>query len=238
MRRLSQDTYAAVFGVAYLGLMTNALLVVAGLPVLAVLVLTDPAESLPLLALVAPLLAPALTAAFTVFGNHAETGSTEVVRGFVRGWWATARWALLLGAATSLALVVLVVDIQWLAGRDAGVLALPLLALLACLVAVGCVVGLVAIAEVPDARLRELVAAAVVLGVRRWYLSVASLVALASLAGFFLVKPALALGLAAAPVLYVVWANGRYTLRPAIRTDLLPQPADASGVAASDHVGN
>lgn len=236
MRRLSHDSYAAVFGVAYLGLMTNALLVLAGLPVLAVLVLTDPTQSWPLLALLSPLLAPAVTAAFTVFGNHAETGSTDVVRGFLRGWRRTAPRALLLGAATSMSLVVLVVDLQWLAGHEAGVLALPLLALLILLVAVGCVVGLVAIADVPGARLREVVAAAVVLGVRRWYLSVASLVVLASLAGFFLVKPALALGLAAAPLLYLVWANCRYILRPAIRSEVLPRPADAAG--ASDHVEN
>ncbi len=79
-------------------------------------------------------------------------------------------------------------------------------------------------ATAPDASLREIVVVSAVLGLRRWYLTAVSLIVLGSLAGFFFVKPALAIGLAAAPLLYVVWAGGRYTLKPAI-VDAAAEPA-------------
>ena len=75
-------------------------------------------------------------------------------------------------------------------------------------------------ATAPDASLREIVVVSAVLGLRRWYLTAVSLIVLGSLAGFFFVKPALAIGLAAAPLLYVVWAGGRHTLKPAIVEEL------------------
>lgn len=219
MRRISHDTYQLVFGVAYLGLMTNAMLVVACLPLIVLLTLTDPAQTWPVIAACAPLAAPALTAAFTVFRRYSDEGSVEVVRGFWKAWWATARRALALGLATSGVLVVLIVDLQVTAGADTAALVVPLLGVLTVLVVAICLTGLVALAEVPGASLREIVAVSAVLGLRRWYLTAVSLVVLATLAGFFMTKPALALGLAAAPLLYAVWANGRYTLKPAIVDD-------------------
>ena len=224
MRRISHDTYQLVFGVAYLGLMTNAMLVVACLPLVGLLTLTDPGLTWPLIAALGPLAAPALTAAFTVFRRYSDEGSVAVVRGFWRAWWATARSALALGLATSGALVVLLVDLRVLGTAGLAALVVPLLAVLTVLVIATCLTGLVALAEVPGAALRELVTVAAVLGLRRWYLTAVSLIVLGTLAGFFVAKPALALGLAAAPLLYVVWANGRYTLRPAIVDDAA-QPA-------------
>ena len=55
--------------------------------------------------------------------------------------------------------------------------------------------------------------------VRRWYLT-AVLAGRARAAATALVasRPAIALGLAAAPLLYVVWANSRFTLRAALAT--------------------
>ena len=50
----------AVFGTVYAALMTNLLLVVGCAPLVLGLVVTDPARSWPLLALVAPLCAPGL----------------------------------------------------------------------------------------------------------------------------------------------------------------------------------
>lgn len=224
MRRISHDTYQLVFGVAYLGLMTNAMLVVACLPLIALLVLTDPAETWPLIAAVSPLAAPALAAAFTVFRRYSDEGSVEVVRGFWRAWWASSRRSLLLGVAAAAALVVLLVDLQVMATSEQAALVVPLLTVLSVLLIVTLLTSLIALAEVPDATLREIVWVSAVLSLRRWYLTAASLVVLGSLAGFFVVKPALALGLAVAPLLYAVWANGRYTLKPAI-VDEAAEPA-------------
>ncbi|HMT86769.1 MAG TPA: DUF624 domain-containing protein [Arachnia sp.] len=218
--RVSHDTYQLVFGIAYLGLMTNAMLTIACLPLIALLALTDPAQTWPLIAAFAPLAGPALAAAFTVFRRYSDEGSVAVVRGFWKAWRATARRALTLGAATSAALVVLSVNLQVRAVGELSALTVPLLGVLAVLVVATCLTGLVAVAEAPDASLREIVTVSAVLGLRRWYLTAVSLVVLGSLAGFFFVKPALAIGLAAAPLLYVVWAGGRHTLKPAIVEEL------------------
>ncbi|MFC7480077.1 hypothetical protein ACFQX7_08605 [Luedemannella flava] len=83
--------------------------------------------------------------------------------------------------------------------------------------------GLVTLAERPAARLRDVARACAYLAVRRWYLTAMSLLVLALLAQLVTARPALALGLAAAPLLYVVWANSRSCLRVAL--DPAPQPA-------------
>ena len=54
MRRISHDTYATVFAVVYLGVVTNALLLVSSLPLVLLLVTTDPLTSWPLIAIAAP----------------------------------------------------------------------------------------------------------------------------------------------------------------------------------------
>lgn len=216
MRRISHGTLSLAFGVTYLGLMTNAMLAVACLPLVLLLVATDPAQTWPLLAGFSPLAAPALAAAFTVFRRYSNDGSTDVVRGFWRAWWATARRALPLGVAASVLLVVLVLDIRVLNATGYVALAVPLFVVMMLLLIVLLPVVLTGIAEAPETRLRDVFAIAVVLGVRRWYLCLFSLIILGSLAAFFVIKPALAIGVAAGPLLYAVWANARYTLTPAI----------------------
>lgn len=54
------------------------------------------------------------------------------------------------------------------------------------------------------------------LAVRHWPLTLLSLAVLALLQTLFAARPAIALGLAAAPLLYVVWANSRFALRAAL----------------------
>ena len=219
MRRISHDTMSTIFGVTYLGLVTNVMLVISCLPLVALLVLTDPAETWPYLMGFAPLIAPAMTGAFTVFRRHSDEGSLEVVRGFWRGWWSTARQALILGLFATGMLFLFVVDIRLMTGLNLTTLTVPLLLMLILLVVGILPIAMVAVAEVPNTRLSEVIRISTVLGVRRWYLTLLSLVILGSFAAFFIVKPALAIGLAAGPMLYVVWANGRFTLKPAIVED-------------------
>ena len=216
MRRISHETWATLFGVVYLGLMTNLLLLVGCLPLVVVLVTTDTAGSWPLVAALVPLSAPAIAAAFAVFAAYSSDPTAGVVRTFARAWRAAFARAAALGALLAIALVVLGVDARAAWGRPAATWAVPALTVLALLVVATGMLALVALAEVPRARLRDVLRACVFLAVRRWYLTLASLLVLALLLTLLSAKPALAIGLAAAPLLYVVWANGRYSLRPVL----------------------
>ena len=226
MRRISHETYSTVFSIVYLGLMTNVLLVVGCLPLLVVLLTTDTALSWPLVAVLTPVTTPAVAAAFAVFSAHSADSTVGVIRTFGRSWRAVFRRSAQLGALVAAVLVVLGVDARAAWGRPSGTWALPALAVLTVLVVATGLLGLTAIAEAPTARLRDVLRAGVFLAVRRWYLTLASLLVVSLLLTLFAAKPALAVGLAAAPLLYVVWANSRYSLRP-----VLPAPQEAPTTA-------
>lgn len=215
MKNISHEAWATILGVVYLGLMGNFLVLVAALPLVVLLMTTDPALSWPLLALAAPLAAPALTAAFTAFREFGR-GDAQVVRVFLRGWRATWRKAMLVGVIGSAAVVVLLVDVRAVAAMAAAVVVVPVLALLTLITVATTVVALVAIAEAPTARMRDIVKAALYLSVRRWYLTALSFAVLGVQFALFTTMPAIAIGLTCAPALYVVWANSRYTLRPVL----------------------
>jgi hypothetical protein len=72
------------------------------------------------------------------------------------------------------------------------------------------------LAERPAVRLRDALRASLYLAVRRWYLTALSLVVLVLLVQVVATRPAIGLGLVASPLLYVVWANSRFSLRPAL----------------------
>ncbi|MFK4850144.1 DUF624 domain-containing protein [Microbacterium sp. ZW T6_19] len=215
MTRISHDTWATILGVVYLGLMTNFLVLVAASPVVVLLITTDPGLSWPLLALAAPLSAPALTGAFAAFREFGR-GEPQVVRSFLRGWRATWRKGMLIGAAAAASVVVLLVDVRAVAALPASVVVVPVLALLTVIAVATALVALVALAEAPQARLRDIVKAALYLSVRRWYLTALSFAVLSVQFALFTTMPAIAIGLTCAPALYVAWANGRYTLRPVL----------------------
>lgn len=223
MKRISHNTYASIFAVVYLGLMTNLLLVVTCLPLVVLLVVTDPALSWPLLAAVAPLCAPALTAAFATFRAHGQ-GEARVARVFFEAWRRTFAKAALLGAIVTAVLVVVLVDVRFFAPLAAGVAVVPVLAVLTVLLLAGGLVALVSVAEEPRARLRTIAKAALYLSVRRWWLSLVSLAVIAVQVALFTSMPALAIGLTAAPALYLAWANARYILRPVLGE---PEPVTA-----------
>jgi uncharacterized membrane protein YesL len=208
--------FAAIFDMVYVGLTTNILVAIGALPLVVGLLTTDPSRSWPLLALVTPLCAPGLCAAFAVLSTYSGTRSTTVVRTYTRAWRASWRRATQLGACATAALVVFGVDIRAAWGRTVGAVAIPVLVVLMVLVAATALLTLVVIAEQPGVPLRTAMRACLYLAVRRWYLTAVSLVVLAVLYTFFAAQPALALGLAAAPLLYVVWANSRFTLAAAL----------------------
>jgi uncharacterized membrane protein YesL len=218
MTRISHDTWATILGVVYLGLMVNFLVLVAAAPLVVLLITTDPALSWPLLALAVPLAAPALTGAFTAFREFGR-GEPQVVRSFLRGWKATWRKGMLIGAAAAASVVVLLVDVRAVAALPASVVVVPVLALLTVIAVATALVALVALAEAPQARLRDMLKAALYLSVRRWYLTALSFAVLGVQFALFTTMPAIAIGLTCAPALYVAWANSRHTLRPVLDLD-------------------
>lgn len=104
-RIFNHELYELVFGVAYAGLASNLMLVAASLPLVILLLTTDPVQSWPALALCAPLLGPAAVGAFSVF-RTIGTGSNDVVRAFWRGW-RTHLWRALAVASVTTAVVVI-----------------------------------------------------------------------------------------------------------------------------------
>ncbi len=214
-RLVSQETYELVFGTVYTGLVTNLLLVVACLPAVVLLLTMDPRVSWAAYALVAPFVAPALAATFAVFSAFTTEGATPV-RTFWRAYRASFRRALAVGALATSAVVVLAVDVAAVWGSRLGAAAIPVLVTLIVLVLATTIVALAALPELPGARLRDLLRASLYLAVRRWYLSAASLLVLALLGGVIVARPAVGLGLVAAPLLYVVWGGSRYALRAVV----------------------
>lgn len=214
--RPSADTWHSVFGIVYVAMMTNVMLAVGALPLLVLLVSTDPRSSWPALALAAVLAAPACSAACAVFAAYTDRGATEVVRIFWRSWLRGLRRSLTLGGITVAALIVLVVDIAAVWGHTAGAVAIPIFAMLSLLVLATGMLALVAGSERPRARWRDVARVSVYYAVRRWYFTLLSLAALGLLSYLFIRHPAWAVGLAAAPLCYAVWANSRYSLRPVL----------------------
>lgn len=210
------DTYTLVFGLVYAALATNISLVVAGAPLVVGLVTMDPARSWPALALVAPLAAPGLVAAFTVFGAFSADSTAPILRTFWRAWRRSFRKASFIAAMVVAGVVVPLVDVRAVWEMRIGALAVPAFVTLAVLCAVTGLYALVLLAARPDARLRDLLRVGLFLSVRRWYLTALSAVVVGLGLTFLAAKPALALGLAAAPLLYVVWANTRFAARPAL----------------------
>ncbi|QOC91373.1 ferredoxin-NADPH reductase [Micromonospora craniellae] len=213
---MRHHTIQAIFDGVYTALVTNMLLVAGGLPLVLLALTTDSTRAWPLYALTAPLCAPGLCGIFAVMSAYTAGHTDGPLRTFGRAWRSTARPAMLWGAAATVVLVVLGVDAYALWGHRIGALTLPILAMLTVLTVATTLLGLVVIAEQPAARLHRVARACLYLAVRRWYLTVASLLVLALLAQLVTLRPALALGLAAAPLLYVVWANSRHCLRAAL----------------------
>lgn len=211
--RIRHETLTTIFDLVYLVLMSNLLLVVGCLPVVVGLVATDPARSWPLLALVAPLCTPGLCAVFAVFAAYGTDRSTTVITTFVRAWRASLRRACALGAITTGVLVVIGVDVRAAWGKPVGAMAIPLLIVAGVLVASTFLLAVVAFAERPTARLRDVARAGLYLALRHWYLTALSFVVLGVLESLLASHPALALGVVAAPLLYGVWANSRFSLR-------------------------
>ena len=206
--------FQRVSSLLYVGLATNLLLAVSSLPLLAVVIGLDPTQALLPLSIATVLAMPGLPAVFEVFRRYSDEGSVDVVRTFLRAWRRHLRRSLQIGLLAVIAVAVFAIDIVWAWRQPFGAIAVPLLGIGVALTAVVTLGCLVAVVDRPDASLRDVAQAAGYLMLRRWYLTALSTVAVAALYALIAQQPALGIGIAAAPLLYLVWANTRHALTP------------------------
>ncbi|MGO3885873.1 MAG: ferredoxin-NADPH reductase [Mycetocola sp.] len=218
MRRISHEAIAGIIGVVGLAMIVNLLVLLTALPLVFLLITTDPVLSWPLIAVAAVLASPAVTAAFRAFREH-SAGGLSPARAYLAGLRSGWKKSMLIGALVVAATVVVLVDVSLFARSDVAVITVPLLGVVAVLTAAIGMLSLVALSEVPTARLRDVLAASAVLAVRRWYITAVSLLVVGIQAALFTQLPAIGVGITASAALYLVWANSRFALRPVLRLD-------------------
>jgi uncharacterized membrane protein YesL len=211
------EAYNRIFGTVYLLLVTGVLAVLSCTPFVALVLFTPVSRTWPVCAVTAPLSGPAVAAASTVFGAYTEDGQAGVARSFARAWRRHARRAFAVSGAATAAVVVLAVDAAAAFGTPVGAVTIPVLVVLAALVASSALVLLTALTVRPDVPVFRLWPVCLVLVVRRPWHVLLSLIAWWSLAVATGFAPAFAPALLTGPVLYLCWAGATATLRPAAR---------------------
>ncbi|MGO1879211.1 MAG: ferredoxin-NADPH reductase [Microbacterium gubbeenense] len=216
MKRIPHSVYSTLFGVVHLALGVNIALAVVALPLIVLLVTTDPSLSWPLVALAAVPAGMGIAAAFGTFRAHAD-GEQSVIRTFFRQLGSLWRRSLVLSAIVVAIAVVAAVDVFVLVPTGVGAIFAPLLVVIALLAVGAGIVGMVALTEDPRARIADVLRISLIICVRRWPFTLVSFAAIAVQAAVIVQAPALGIGLTSAACLYVVWAGARYALRPALR---------------------
>jgi uncharacterized membrane protein YesL len=204
--------FVTVSGVVYVMLATNLGLVVTGAPFWGLALLVDLRLSWLWAGLCALLLAPGLAGAYAVFTAYSRDGEVSALRGFFAGWRASWRRVAPVGLALQGFVLVVGVDLYALNLWGYGLVGLPIAVVLIGLAILTGLISWVGLAERPDLTRRAVVKASVYLGVRKVGWSLLSLVILGLVASITWTRPAIGLGLLAAPGLYVVWGNSRRTL--------------------------
>jgi len=215
-RIYNPDFHELVFGILYAALMSNLAFLLATLPLVVLLVATDLTVTWPLLVLFGPLFFIALGALFTVLRNYNVSQSIPVFRTFFGAWKRFAWRASALGIGCTVIVAIAVVNLRYFATNTFGPLVVPFqIALIVTLIGVT-ITALVALPELPEVRLADVVKRALLCSVRRWYLTLAALIVLVLWYLAITLQPAIGIGVLTAPLLYAVWALCRYALRPAI----------------------
>jgi uncharacterized membrane protein YesL len=207
---LSHSTYESLFGWTYALAAVNACLLVANLPLVAVLfAVVDPLASWPLLLVLGVTVASSLRAAFAVFRAEAEEGSHAPFRAFARAYRTSWRRAGAIGVAALALIGFCLADLVFLLQTPLAPVAGPFFTVL---IVVALAVAATAVAGTllhPGVRVAAVVRAAFAVAVRHWLLSLLSVAALLALAAIALVQPVLGTLLAPAPLLFLVWSNSQ-----------------------------
>ncbi|MDR1800056.1 MAG: hypothetical protein LBR19_09315 [Bifidobacteriaceae bacterium] len=225
------EGFLRVTTVLYLMMGVSVASMLALAPVIGLALGTDLAQTWPALVLVAPLAGPAVYGVFGCCRAHGD-GSTTVLRDYARAWRAGLRRALPLGVVAALFGLVIAVDVVALVGQPFGLVALPVVAMMAVVGLLAWLAALAALEEFGHLKRRDALKAALVCVIRQPAWSLLSLLGLGTWALVLAGRPVLALGVASGPVLYLVWANARHCLRP-LRRHLEEAAAGDPGVAGA-----
>lgn len=219
----------------------NLAVAIGCLPVVAILVLAvEPLRAFPTLIFAAWLSAPGLAACFSAFrdapgfssglGTHEdlsdspaiyarfwEVDDTSILRPFFRAYRELFVRSLLTSALPLGLAMVLAVDAAWLMQTGVGRGLVPALLLVASVCLVDWLISLAFVTELREDSRWQIVKAAAYCSLRKWYLSLITLMVLALLAAGIVYAPIPMLGIAASLALYLTWANCRWSALPVLR---------------------
>lgn len=201
------NTFLKISSTAYLILMGNLLIAVVTLPVSLLLVFVPLHQAWLWLTLTFPMVFAGLAASFSTFHAHVRQGSMTVIRDFFAGWARHAKKSLVIGGLCSLFLTVIGLDLYALDGTAFGSLAAPIMVVTAL---IGISAGFVAVGLVvaeDSISWRRAVTLGLFLAVRKGQWSILSLAGVALFAWMIWARPATALVLAPAPLVYFIWFN-------------------------------
>lgn len=205
------DAWELLWSFAHRILAVNALLAVAGLPLMLALGAVEAPWRYPFFfGLLALPLGPAMAAAFGYFGID---DPRPPLRSLLQLVWSRGRHSLVIALITVSLTGLLVADLKFLARSLPGAALMPLLVVLLALLLNSALTALVLVGTDPALSPRALLRLAVYTGVRRWPLSLLSLGVLA--AALVIVSQVPLAGLATVPgcALWVVSTNSSFQLR-------------------------
>ncbi|MDR2974784.1 MAG: DUF624 domain-containing protein [Propionibacteriaceae bacterium] len=214
--RVAVTLFERICPLVYWAMLINLALVVVAAPLLATLVLVRTWFFWPLVLLSAGLFGPALKGAFTCFDAYQESGDIRVARDFWRGW--RSGWVRSYGLAVAAGAIVgaCVADVFYLGRFPWAGLVAPAIVVVAALVVLITVSQLALTVLLPElgwARSFRLAGFGVI---RRWPISLVTLVVVSVGAWLVAVGGWLAALVVPAVVLFITWANVQCLVREAL----------------------
>ncbi|MEE2524198.1 hypothetical protein V1639_14525 [Pseudarthrobacter sp. J75] len=214
------ETFGSIFGFIYTFLAGNVLLALANAPlVLCLALVADPLAAWPFFLALSVTVPPSLAGLFASFqALHDDGGAVKPVAAFLRGYRLGFGRAALLGVASVAVLLFLGVDLAIVQAMPASAVLVPVIVVAAAVTASVAVMAIAGVVLLPQTGLKALLKASLYLSVKRWYLSLATLVLLGIIASAALLQPVLGVALAPAPLLFVIWSNSAYAFHAALKT--------------------
>lgn len=216
MRRLGYETFGLIFGLAYVMVGTSALFTLTTLPLFATIYFFDPTQMVAIVATEAVLLFPAASGAFGVFQRYSKEGDTSVIRNYFKAWYESLKRSVLIGVATVILLTLFGAEFVFLWATQRGVLIAPVLVVSAGITATVAFYSLAINSTHPQTELKGLLKAALYVPFRHPILLTLCWMALLALGALVISYPAVALGVAVGPTLYLVWSNVRLSVKASI----------------------